>query len=70
MVSKISEGVEISVETFFQSDYSNPLNGEYMFAYYAATGRFSTAMANTEKWREKVWWVYNPFCSPENITNM
>lgn len=33
MVSKISEGVEISVETFFQSDYSNPLNGEYMFAY-------------------------------------
>ena len=33
MVSKISEGVEISVETFFQSDYSNPLNGEFMFAY-------------------------------------
>lgn len=33
MVSKISEGVEISVETFFQSDYSNPVNGEYMFAY-------------------------------------
>jgi ApaG protein len=33
MVSKISEGVEISVETFYQSDYSNPLNSEYMFAY-------------------------------------
>lgn len=33
MVSKISEGVEISVETFYQADYSNPLNGEYMFAY-------------------------------------
>ena len=33
MVSKISEGVEISVETFYQSDYSNPLNNEYMFAY-------------------------------------
>jgi ApaG protein len=33
MVSKISEGVEISVETFYQADYSNPLNSEYMFAY-------------------------------------
>ncbi|SFP97909.1 Co2+/Mg2+ efflux protein ApaG [Parafilimonas terrae] len=33
MVSKISEGVEISVESFYQSDYSNPTNGEFMFAY-------------------------------------
>jgi ApaG protein len=33
MVSKISEGVTITVETFFQPDYSNPLNSEYMFAY-------------------------------------
>lgn len=33
MVSKISEGVEISVETFYQADYSNPLQSEYMFAY-------------------------------------
>lgn len=33
MVSKISEGVQISVETFFQPDYSNPLNNEFMFAY-------------------------------------
>lgn len=33
MVSKISEGVTISVETFYQPDYSNPLRSEYMFAY-------------------------------------
>lgn len=33
MVSKISEGVQISVETFYQSDYSNPGNHEFMFAY-------------------------------------
>jgi len=33
MVSKISEGVQISVETFYQSDYSNPMNNEFMFAY-------------------------------------
>lgn len=33
MVSKISEGVTISVETFFQPDYSNVLENEFMFAY-------------------------------------
>lgn len=33
MVSKISEGVEISVETYYQADYSNPVNSEFMFAY-------------------------------------
>jgi ApaG protein len=33
MVSKISEGVNISVETFYQAEYSNPAGNEYMFAY-------------------------------------
>ena len=33
MVSKISEGVTISVETFYQPDYSNPQESEFMFAY-------------------------------------
>ena len=33
MITKISEGVQISVETFYQSDYSNPGNHEFMFAY-------------------------------------
>lgn len=33
MISKISEGIVISVETYFQPDYSNPVNSEYMFAY-------------------------------------
>lgn len=33
MISKISEGVEISVETFYQPGYSNTLNNEFMFAY-------------------------------------
>jgi ApaG protein len=33
MASKISEGVEVNVETFYQHDYSNPLNHEFMFAY-------------------------------------
>lgn len=33
MVSKISDGVKVSIETFYQKDYSKPLQGEYMFAY-------------------------------------
>ena len=33
MTSRISEGIEVSIETFFQKDYSNPLQNEYMFAY-------------------------------------
>jgi ApaG protein len=33
MTSLISEGVEVCVETFYQPDYSNPLQSEYMFAY-------------------------------------
>ena len=33
MVSEISEGIGVSIETFYQPDYSNPLQSEYMFAY-------------------------------------
>jgi ApaG protein len=33
MVSKISEGVTISVETFYQPEHSNAVTNEYMFAY-------------------------------------
>lgn len=33
MISKISEGVTISVETFYQPEYSNPVTGDFMFAY-------------------------------------
>lgn len=33
MITKISEGITISVETFYQPEYSNPISGEFMFAY-------------------------------------
>ena len=33
MVFKVTEGIRISVEQFYQPDYSNPMQGEYMFAY-------------------------------------
>ncbi len=33
MVTKISHGIKISVDCFFQQDYSNVLLGEFTFAY-------------------------------------
>ncbi len=33
MITQTTQGVKISVEAFFQQDYSNPVNWEYMFAY-------------------------------------
>ena len=33
MNSKISSGVIVSVETFYQPEYSNPIRQEFMFAY-------------------------------------
>lgn len=33
MNSKISGGVKIIVETYYQAEYSNPVNSEFMFAY-------------------------------------
>lgn len=33
MSSKISDGVSINVETYYQPEYSNPVNQEFVFAY-------------------------------------
>lgn len=33
MVFKISAGIKVSVETFYQSEHSNPAASEYLFAY-------------------------------------
>ena len=33
MITKITNGVKITVETKYQEEYSNPLNNEYVFAY-------------------------------------
>lgn len=33
MVTKTTEGIKISVETFYQPEYSRPLSNEFMFAY-------------------------------------
>lgn len=33
MVTKTTAGVKISVETYFQPEYSHPKNNDYLFAY-------------------------------------
>lgn len=33
MVTAITQGVKISVETMYQEEYSNPADGQFMFAY-------------------------------------
>ncbi len=33
MITKITDGVKVSVETVYQPEYSNPTSGHYMFAY-------------------------------------
>lgn len=33
MVQQVTNGVSVSVETFYQTAQSNPLNSEYLFAY-------------------------------------
>ncbi len=34
MVTQITDGVKVSVETVYQSEYSNPENEHFMFAYH------------------------------------
>ena len=33
MIQHVTEGVSITVETFYQPEQSNPLNADYLFAY-------------------------------------
>ena len=56
MVSKISEGVKISVETFYQQDYSNPLQSEYMFAYRITIENHNSFPV---KLRSRHWYIFD-----------
>lgn len=42
MVQQVTEGVSITVETFYQSGQSNPLSSEYLFAYRITIENLST----------------------------
>jgi ApaG protein len=42
MVQQVTEGVSITVETFYQEAQSNPLSSEYLFAYRITIENLST----------------------------
>lgn len=41
-VQQVTEGVSVTVECFYQSSQSAPVNGEYLFAYRVTIENFST----------------------------
>jgi ApaG protein len=56
MISKISEGITVSVETFFQPEYSNPSESEYMFAYRITIKNNNTYAV---KLLRRHWYIYD-----------
>lgn len=52
MVTAITEGVKISVETMYQDEYSNPASGQFMFAYRIEIENLSdyTIQLKRRKW--------------------
>ena len=53
MVTKITEGVKVSVETIYQPEYSNPVNEHFMFAYRVKIENMGdyTVQLMSRKWR-------------------
>ena len=56
MTTKITEGIKISVETFYQDEYSQPLNNEFMFAYRVSIENQSE---QTIKLLRRHWYVFD-----------
>ena len=64
MVSKISEGVTISVETFYQPDYSNPETNEYMFAYRVTIENNNTFPVQLLR---RHWYIFDSDCNHREV---
>lgn len=56
MISKISEGITISVETYYQPEYSNAVNNEFMFAYRIT---IENSNAFPVKLLSRHWYIYD-----------
>lgn len=64
MVSRVTEGIKVSVESFYQPDYSNPLNNEFMFAY-----RITIENRNTfpVKLLRRHWYIFDSNASHREV---
>lgn len=61
MVTEITKGVRVSVETFYQDDYSNPVAGEFIFAYRVT---IENASEHTLKLLGRHWYIYDTALPP------
>lgn len=56
MVSKISEGIKINVETFYLPNQSKPLENEFVFAYRITVENFNTFSVQLIK---RQWYIFD-----------
>lgn len=61
MVTEITKGVRVSVETFYQDDYSNPMEGEFIFAYRVT---IENASESTIQLMSRHWYIYDSSNAP------
>jgi len=64
MTSMITEGVQVSVETFYQEDYSNPLQGEYMFAYRVEIENYNSFPVQLHR---RHWFIFDSNASRREV---
>lgn len=64
MTKLITKGIQISVETFYQREYSNPLMNEYMFAYRITIDNYNGFPI---KLLSRKWFIHDSNASLENV---
>lgn len=64
MTSLITEGVQVSVETFYQEDYSNPLQSEYMFAYRVEIENYNSFPVQLHR---RHWFIFDSNASRREV---
>eukprot|EP01132_Coremiostelium_polycephalum_P011460 gene11460-14042_t len=56
MVTAITEGIKISVETMYQEEYSNPSKDQFMFAYRIEIENLSDY---TIQLKRRQWYIFD-----------
>jgi len=56
MVTAVTEGIKISVETSYREMYSNPLNRQFLFSYHI---RIENQNDYTVQLRRRQWFIYD-----------
>jgi ApaG protein len=64
MVAAITDGIKVSIEAVYQEDFSNPLNGEYLFAYKVIIENMSM---NSMKLLRRHWEIFDSDCSYDEV---